>query len=253
MQRMHLSREDFDNPEVAGAVNPHPDYGYFHGPIPNPNPGWRPHPDTRTPVTTADNEGAPTPGSRLSGINGMVCDIAVNGNQMCGQSIASQIALRRHIRNAHPGATLNPSRTNIPQAERIAGENALKQWVLSKGWRTARYVKEPGEGPKYSLIQDYCDFLEELAQEDNEFAQKFGTEFHRPKPGKVSSHKAGPSPQAPLQYAEHMQRKSSPDTPTSLSAPKSKRATPKKGPNAASVRKQPARGKKTAESVPMTA
>ncbi|KAA8650240.1 uncharacterized protein ATNIH1004_002922 [Aspergillus tanneri] len=147
MQRMQLSREDFDNPEVAGAVNPHPDYGYFHGPIPNPNPTWRPHPDPRsTPVTTADNENAPTPGSRLSGINSMVCDIAVNGNQMCGQP------LRRHIRNAHPGATLNPFRTNIPQAERIAGENALKRWILSRGWRTARYVKEPGEGPMYAQI-----------------------------------------------------------------------------------------------------
>ncbi|THC89784.1 hypothetical protein EYZ11_010762 [Aspergillus tanneri] len=89
MQRSQLSCEDFNNPEVAGAVNPHPDYGYFHGPILNPNPVWRPHHDPRTPVTTADNEDAPIPGSKLSSINSMVCDIAVNGNQMCGQPFGS--------------------------------------------------------------------------------------------------------------------------------------------------------------------
>ncbi|KAA8643697.1 uncharacterized protein ATNIH1004_010471 [Aspergillus tanneri] len=224
MQRMQLSREDFDNPEVAGAVNPHPDYGYFHGPIPNPNPTWRPHPDPRTPVTTADNENAPTSWFKAVGINSMVCDIAVNGNQMCGQPVGSQIALRRHIRNAHPGATLNPFRTNIPQAERIAGENALKRWILSRGWRTARYVKEPGEGP---------------IQEDNDFAQQFGTEFHRPR-----LVYAAKSPHYPLATY-----------PTS--APKRKRAPPKKGHKelvATSSRKQPARGKKNAaESVPETA
>ncbi|KAA8651691.1 uncharacterized protein ATNIH1004_000587 [Aspergillus tanneri] len=202
---MQLSREDFDNPEVAGAVNPHPDYGYFHGPIPNPNPTWRPHPDPRTPVTTADNENAPTPGSRLSGINSM---------------------LVRHIRNAHPGATLNPFRTNIPQAERIAGENALKRWILSRGWRTARYVKEPGEGPMYGIIQDYCNFLEQLAQEDNDFAQQFGTEFHRPRLGKP---------------------------PTPPSAPKRKRAPPKKGHKATGSRKQPARARRCCRVVPETA
>ncbi|KAA8646712.1 uncharacterized protein ATNIH1004_005387 [Aspergillus tanneri] len=61
---MQLSCKDFDNPEVARAVNPHPDYGYFHGPIPNLNPTWRPHPDPRTPVTTADNKSMGPPGHR---------------------------------------------------------------------------------------------------------------------------------------------------------------------------------------------
>ncbi|KAA8642570.1 uncharacterized protein ATNIH1004_011515 [Aspergillus tanneri] len=56
---MQLLCKDFNNPEVAGAVNPHPDYGYFYN--------------------------APTPGLRLLGINSMVCDIAVNGNQIYSQ------------------------------------------------------------------------------------------------------------------------------------------------------------------------
>ncbi|KAA8642221.1 uncharacterized protein ATNIH1004_011162 [Aspergillus tanneri] len=234
MQRMQLSREDFDNPEVAGAVNPHPDYGYFTVPSRTQTPLTRPHPDPR-------HTYALTPGSRLSGVNSMVCDIAVNGNQICGQPLC------RHIWNAHPGATLNPFRTNIPQAD------ALKQWILSRGWRTARYVKEPGEGPMYSIIQDYCNFLKQLAQEDNNFAQQFGTEFHRPvyDPGIYSTyslrmlifprgwHKSSPLPSKP---------------PTPLSAPKRKRAPPKKGHKATGSRKQPARAKKdAAESVPETA
>ncbi|KAA8646711.1 uncharacterized protein ATNIH1004_005386 [Aspergillus tanneri] len=166
----------------------------------------------------------------------MVCNIAVNGNQMCGQPVRSQIALRRHIRNAHPGATLNPFCTNIPQAERIAGENALKQWILSRGWRTACYVKEPGEGPMYSIIQDCCNFLEQLAQEDNDFAQQFGTKFHCPicDPGIYSTYslpQISPLPSEP---------------PTLLSAPKRKRAPLKKGYKATGSRKQPARAKKDA-------
>lgn len=27
----HLTRSDFDNPEVFNAINPHPMFGYFHG------------------------------------------------------------------------------------------------------------------------------------------------------------------------------------------------------------------------------
>ncbi|KAA8647608.1 uncharacterized protein ATNIH1004_006302 [Aspergillus tanneri] len=131
MQRMQLSREDFDNPEVAGAVNPHPTTVTSTVPSRTQTPLGA---HTRTPAHLCPNSWFKT----------VRCDIAVNGNQMCGQP------LRRHIRNAHPGATLNPFRTNIPQAERIAGENALKRWILSRGWRTARYVKEPGEGPMYA-------------------------------------------------------------------------------------------------------
>ncbi|KAA8642557.1 uncharacterized protein ATNIH1004_011502 [Aspergillus tanneri] len=178
---MQLSREDFDNPEVAGAVNPHPDYGYFHD---------------------------------------------ATSQSMATKYVASPSILRLL---------------------------ALKQWILSRGWRTARYVKEPGEGPMYSIIQDYCNFLKQLAQEDNNFAQQFGTEFHRPvyDPGIYSTyslrmlifprgwHKSSPLPSKP---------------PTPLSAPKRKRAPPKKGHKATGSRKQPARAKKdAAESVPETA
>jgi hypothetical protein len=57
MLKMSLIREDFDNPQVTGAVNPS-NYGYHYGrfmliggtayvnmmlgPIPNNNPGWTP-------------------------------------------------------------------------------------------------------------------------------------------------------------------------------------------------------------------
>ncbi|THC87414.1 hypothetical protein EYZ11_013141 [Aspergillus tanneri] len=36
MQRIQLSCKNFNNPEVTGGVNPHPDYGYFHAPTPGP-------------------------------------------------------------------------------------------------------------------------------------------------------------------------------------------------------------------------
>ncbi|KAA8648106.1 uncharacterized protein ATNIH1004_003989 [Aspergillus tanneri] len=227
---MQLSCKDFDNPKVAGAVNPHPDYSYFHSPIPNPNPTWRPHPDPRTPVTTADNKNALTPGSRLS-------DAILQ--LMATKYVASLFA-------ATSGTPI-PVPLLIPSAPTFPRLSALQTW------RTARYVKEPGEGPMYSIIQDYCNFLKQLAQEDNNFAQQFGTEFHRPvyDPGIYSTyslrmlifprgwHKSSPLPSKP---------------PTPLSAPKRKRAPPKKGHKATGSRKQPARAKKdAAESVPETA
>ncbi|KAA8648016.1 uncharacterized protein ATNIH1004_003899 [Aspergillus tanneri] len=203
---MQLSREDFDNPEVAGAVNPHPDYGYFHD---------------------------------------------ATSQSMATKYVASPSILR--LLFAATSGTPIPVPLLIPSAPTFPRLSALQQWILSRGWRTARYVKEPGEGPMYSIIQDYCNFLKQLAQEDNNFAQQFGTEFHRPvyDPGIYSTyslrmlifprgwHKSSPLPSKP---------------PTPLSAPKRKRAPPKKGHKATGSRKQPARAKKdAAESVPETA
>ncbi|KAA8643677.1 uncharacterized protein ATNIH1004_010451 [Aspergillus tanneri] len=225
MQRMQLSREDFDNPEVAGAVNPTPTTVTSRS-HPEPKPHLRAH--TRPPHTCDHRGQRECPNSWFKTMR--------HRSQWQPNVWPARLldSLRRHIRNAHPGATLNPFRTNIPQAERIAGENALKRWILSRGWRTARYVKEPGEGPMYSIIQDYCNFTR-AAGEDNDFAQQFGTEFHRPRLGK---RKSPPLPSKP---------------PTPPSAPKRKRAPPKKGHKATGSRKQPARAKKdAAESVPET-
>jgi hypothetical protein len=79
----------------------------------------------------------------MSALNAGVCDIDVNGDQMCGQVFANQPSLR-HIRNEHTGALLNPSTVNITQAVRIAGENCIEQLVLSGGRRDARYNQECG-------------------------------------------------------------------------------------------------------------
>jgi hypothetical protein len=130
-------------------------------------------------VTTEDNENPPNQPSILSSINGLICDIDINGGQMCGLQFSSQPALRRHIRNAHPGAVMNPLRATIRSNEVISGQNALKKFVLSQGWRNARYVYEPGSGPKNSLLNIYASACEEIAQRDEDFAQKFGTQFHR--------------------------------------------------------------------------
>ncbi|KAA8642714.1 uncharacterized protein ATNIH1004_009466 [Aspergillus tanneri] len=219
------SRAEYGAPETSGCAlprtlhrslggEPPPDYGYFHGPIPNPNPTWRPHPDPRTPVTTADNENAPTPGSRLSGINSMVCDIAVNGNQIFAAT----------------------SGTPIPvPAKRIAGENDGSLADVENC-----PLREGAWGPMYGIIQDYCNFLEQLAQEDNNFAQQFGTEFHRPvyDPGIYSTIPCRKSPHYPLSHLPHR-------------LPQAQACSTEEG---SQGRKQPARAKKdAAESVPETA
>lgn len=91
----------------------------------------------------------------------------------------TQPALRRHIRNDHPGSLTNPSRSQITVTESLAGENALKNWVLSGGLRTAQYVREPGRGPDGGLMAKYADECEAIAAADPDFAQRFGTRFHR--------------------------------------------------------------------------
>ncbi|RAH57207.1 hypothetical protein BO85DRAFT_488696 [Aspergillus piperis CBS 112811] len=116
--------------------------------------------DPKEPITTELNESPPSPAERLSGVNGLVCDITVNGTQMCGTCCASQIALRRHIRQSHPGAVENPSKANTGFEERVAGENALKLWISHE-----------------SPIWRYADACEMSA--DKGFKDKFGDTFHR--------------------------------------------------------------------------
>ncbi|KAK2050609.1 hypothetical protein LZ31DRAFT_75 [Colletotrichum somersetense] len=179
---------NYANPGISNASNPS-NFGYHHGPIPNPNHGWVPsdvqelHDAGRAyTVTTEMNAAAPNQGNRLSSINTGVCDIIVNPdtNTMCGTVIASQPALRRHIRSAHPGALINPTRTNTSISEESVGKQAIQNWVRSGGWRNADYVREPVAGPAGGLIETYADAMEELAQNDANFAATYGTHFHRP-------------------------------------------------------------------------
>ncbi|OJJ82228.1 uncharacterized protein ASPGLDRAFT_37523 [Aspergillus glaucus CBS 516.65] len=72
-------------------------------------------------VTTASNAAAPNPASHQSKVHGSVCNVAVNG-----------------------GTVQNLSRQNVRIQELVAGQNALKHWVRSQGWRDARYAHEPG-------------------------------------------------------------------------------------------------------------
>ncbi|EED15777.1 hypothetical protein TSTA_009020 [Talaromyces stipitatus ATCC 10500] len=65
-------------------------------------------------------------------------------------------------------------KTALSNTEHIAGENALKHYVLTGGWRNAHFIKEP-DLPKSSIIDYYCDSLERIAN----FAKKWGTSFHR--------------------------------------------------------------------------
>jgi len=180
-----MNRAQFDNPSVAGATNPST-YGHYHGPIPNPNPGYVParqaaaaangaRPPT---VTTAENGAAPNPGLELSGVNSGVCDVDVGGGEMCGITCSIQPALRRHMRNAHLGAICNPNRTNMSIQETRDGQNALKLWVRSGGWRNARYVIEPGTGPTGGLIDHYATAYKEIARNDANFRAIFGSLFY---------------------------------------------------------------------------
>lgn len=73
---------------------------------------------------------------------------------MCGLVFSEGPALRRHLRNEHPGAgkcliirgakymlithydiVVNPNRGAKTQAEIIAGQNAIRRWVLQGGLR----------------------------------------------------------------------------------------------------------------------
>lgn len=82
--------------------------------------------------------------------------------------------------------------------EIIAGQHAIKSFVLSGGWRKARYVHEPGRGPLGDLLDTYATACETIAMNDPEFASQFGTRFHRERipSTRLSSHKRkrGPSP-----------------------------------------------------------
>ncbi|PYI18491.1 hypothetical protein BO99DRAFT_443889 [Aspergillus violaceofuscus CBS 115571] len=55
----HLSYgDDLEIAGVLNAVNPHPRFDYFHGPIPNNNSRWQPHSTRALRVSAENNSGA---------------------------------------------------------------------------------------------------------------------------------------------------------------------------------------------------
>lgn len=56
-----------------------------------------------------------------------------------------------------------PDRRAKKREDIIAGQNAIKRWILMLGWQQAIYVHEPGLGPENGLIGFWCDALERIA------------------------------------------------------------------------------------------
>ncbi|KAJ5961933.1 hypothetical protein N7501_006874, partial [Penicillium viridicatum] len=187
--RPQLSKSDFVNPDVLNAVNPHPFWGYAHGPIPDNNPDWKFKKSSKGRVTRGDQARAlairrpPAPMVTLNNHRSSLvsCDILVQDAQMCGMSYGGNGGVVTHIRSFHCGATNLPSRGSMGTRRKAAGDNAMKRWVLMGGWRDALYLNEPShEHVSHYLLGYYCDVLEGIARTDAQFAAEYGTQFHRP-------------------------------------------------------------------------
>ncbi|KAJ5992411.1 hypothetical protein N7451_008135 [Penicillium sp. IBT 35674x] len=216
---MQLTRKDFDNPEVLNARNPHPHWGFTHGPMFDPNVVLK------TPVNSDDedededeidvkpiidiecvfgefmelveSQGAfgvestaqtkhelviPRPPRQMLLINphnSGICDIiVVLPDIMCGFKAKNGSEMHAHLRTAHHGAIVRPMRHNMNHAWNTS-VNTLKRWVLTGGWREAKYRMEPIRSGRGSLIDLFCQDLERIAREDASFAAKYGCQFHR--------------------------------------------------------------------------
>ncbi|KAI3393735.1 hypothetical protein diail_3781 [Diaporthe ilicicola] len=172
-----MSRQlDFETDAVAWRATNPSSFGYHHGPIPY----WNPQRVAANVNANHASQQSPSLPTTLSKVNTGVCDVDLDGTgNMCGTVFSGQPALRRHLRDAHPGAATNPTRTQVTVDELLQGQNTLKRWVLTGGWRDARYVREPGRGPEGGLIAQYADACERIAREDPDFRRKFGDKFHR--------------------------------------------------------------------------
>ncbi|KAL2043276.1 hypothetical protein N7G274_003582 [Stereocaulon virgatum] len=200
-----MARIDYDNAQVRNAQNPS-DGVYHHGPIPNANPGRMPAQHAAAiaagtpvpPIIAAQNAHPPNPAASLSSMDTSVCDIKVNGATMCGLVFGGQPAFRRHLRKQHPGAITNPCR-NINQAAQTSDTNAIRWFVLSRAWRQAAYLHEPGRGPVNGYLDRYATECEQIAASDPQFAATFGTHFYRiqivaPTPDSKRKRKHEPTP-----------------------------------------------------------
>ncbi|KAJ9325757.1 hypothetical protein DTO027B3_3401 [Paecilomyces variotii] len=178
-------KELFTCNAVLSAGNP-TNYGYYYGPVPNPNLMWIPdshaaakqeNKKSMPAITAEENTRAPTPGSSILSVNGNICWVQVNADSplMCGKVINSQPALRRHMRTAHPGATSNRSAetSNITADEKTIGLHALIKYVLLGKWQDADFIYKPYAGSM--LIEGIATSCEEVARADNEFRNSYGS------------------------------------------------------------------------------
>jgi hypothetical protein len=103
-------------------------HGYHHGPIPNNNADWNPNGD----ITADVNADAPNAAEVLSGFNGRVCDVAVDGNRMDHHGIFSNmVGLLSRILSGLP-AYLN---TTIDILKRILDIlNVLHNVLANSQW-----------------------------------------------------------------------------------------------------------------------
>ncbi|KAJ5597760.1 hypothetical protein N7537_007844 [Penicillium hordei] len=207
--RPQLSKSDFVNPNVLNTANPHPVWGYAHGPIPDNNPYWKLKMSRRGRVSRREQGlalASRRPQAPVVTLNGHItlanqnsCDISVHTGQMCGIGFPRKSRLTTHILSFHAGAgaythtysvVLN-SYISLAVQEKIAGDNAMKRWALMGGWRDALYLNEPGpQNVSTSLLGFYCDVLEEIGwggelciywRTDAQFAAEYGTQFHQPR------------------------------------------------------------------------
>ncbi|KAJ5420407.1 hypothetical protein N7465_002926 [Penicillium sp. CMV-2018d] len=56
-----------------------------------------------------------------------------------------------------------PTRSAKSVVEIAAGQNAIKHWILTKGWQQALYMHEPGRGPAGGLLNFWCSAMERIA------------------------------------------------------------------------------------------
>ncbi|KAJ6139268.1 hypothetical protein N7471_005754 [Penicillium samsonianum] len=165
--------EDFDNPDILNAVNPHPKWGYMHGPIVDRNPAWVPSAHREFPsrrikakeLTLGLLLDPPDhPLNIASRYNGLVCDVKVDKTQMCGKTFGSLRSFDMHMEMYHPACFVPSLVANFNEgASSHAAKNAMKRWILTGGWRDASYRYEPGRCKPKSPIGRMCDELEEIA------------------------------------------------------------------------------------------
>ncbi|PGG94961.1 hypothetical protein AJ80_10074 [Polytolypa hystricis UAMH7299] len=155
---MALNCVNFESSTVWDTKNPSNLFGYHHGPYTNPNPGWVPpcyNPEqggsTNKAVSIAQNDLAPNPSLKISSVNTGI-DINMQPDVLDSACSKHNHKLRRHFRDAHPGAVANTTRQNITVLEHAQGQNAIRKWVLNRDWHNANYVLEPGCRPANSFV-----------------------------------------------------------------------------------------------------
>ncbi|KAJ5909204.1 hypothetical protein N7495_001886 [Penicillium taxi] len=172
----------------------HPVFGHSCGPIIDHNPGWKPTGwleltggklKSSAEVTAkhiqhdVDNGLIPNGLTKFNKMNFGLCPAADENNVMCGIKVSQQNTLRRHFRRLHTGCFQPCDSRMTSDAERLAGIENIRMFVLQGGWRgvVIKIDNDPGAG-KGVAMYEIAEKLEEIAS-NPEFARLFGTVFHR--------------------------------------------------------------------------